>query len=613
MHTLLRRLSAVVAALLPLLLLTAPPAFAEKRVALVIGNSSYVNIPRLANPVSDARLMADTLRALGFTLVGGKEQLDLDKAGFDRVVQSFGAQLQGADVGLFYFAGHGVQVRGANYLVPVGANPVKEANVDFQMLDTNAVLRQMEGAGTRLNLVILDACRNNPFGGRGLRTSASGLATMQAPEGTLISFATQPGNVALDGEGGNSPYTKALAQTLRRPGLGIFDAFNEVGLAVKRATGGTQQPWVSVIADRRHVLLCRRARSGAGHAVLVAPGLHDEASVELRQGHEGPQSAAPVHRAVPDERAPQRGGCAAARAGAGARSRSSLRRVAPAVPPATAPQPAVGVFPRGVEASVARAERALKPKDSFKECDTCPEMVVVPAGSFMMGSPESEEGRSDEAPQHRVTFARQFAVGRFAVTFDEWDACVADRGCNGYKPKDEGWGRGKRPVINVSWNDAKAYVAWLSKKTGKTYRLLSEAEREYVTRAGTTTPFWWGSSISTRQANYNGNHTYGGGSKGEKRQKTLPVNSFQPNPWGLYQVHGNVWERMEDCWNNSYSGAPTDGSAWKTGDCTRPVRRGGSWRHGPRNLRSAYREGPYMLGAWRFDDTGIRVARTLTP
>ena len=145
---------------------------------------------------------------------------------------------------MFYYAGHGVQVRGSNYLVPVGANPTREADVDFQMVDVNLVLRQMEGAGTKLNLVVLDACRNNPFGGRGLRATDGGLAQMRAPEGTLISFATQPGNVALDGEG-NSPYTKALAATVRRSGLDIFQTFNEVGLAVKRSTGGSQQPWVS--------------------------------------------------------------------------------------------------------------------------------------------------------------------------------------------------------------------------------------------------------------------------------------------------------------------------------------------------------------------------------
>lgn len=243
--SLLSRFCALPMASLAMLAALADAAHADKRVALVVGNSAYANITPLDNPRNDARLMADTLRSLGFSLVGNGPQLDLDKARFDSAVQSFGTLLQGADVGLFYYAGHGVQVRGANYLVPVGANPTREADVDFQMLDTNLVLRQMESAGTKLNLVILDACRNNPFGGRGLRATAGGLAQMRAPEGTLISFATQPGNVAADGADGNSPYTRALVQTIRRPGLGIFDAFNEVGLAVMSATGGAQQPWVS--------------------------------------------------------------------------------------------------------------------------------------------------------------------------------------------------------------------------------------------------------------------------------------------------------------------------------------------------------------------------------
>lgn len=231
---------------------TAPPAAAgyqssivEKRIALIIGNSRYQNIPKLSNPTNDARLIAETLSALGFTLVGGSAQLDLDKSSFDRTIRNFGSQLQGADVALFYYAGHGLQVRGANYLVPVNANPAREADVDFELEDVALVLRQMEGSGTRLNLVFLDACRNNPFGGRGLRSTDSGLAQMKAPEGTLISFATQPGNVALDGNTGNSPFTSALARTIRTPGLGVFDAINQVGLTVKRATGGAQQPWFS--------------------------------------------------------------------------------------------------------------------------------------------------------------------------------------------------------------------------------------------------------------------------------------------------------------------------------------------------------------------------------
>jgi formylglycine-generating enzyme required for sulfatase activity len=208
---------------------------------------------------------------------------------------------------------------------------------------------------------------------------------------------------------------------------------------------------------------------------------------------------------------------------------------------------------------------------------------VVPAGSFTMGSTLSEALGGNESPPHLVTFAQPFAVGKFAVTFDEWDACAADGGCNGYRPADEDWGRGRRPVINVSWGDAKAYLAWISRKTGKTYRLLSEAEREYVTRAGTTTPYWWGTSISTDQANYNGTYPNGKG-PGQFRRQTVPVDSFAPNPFGLYQVHGNVWEWVQDCDHAGYDGAPTDGSAWTSGNgsawtggaCIRRVLRGGS-------------------------------------
>src|SRR5579871_236245 len=221
------------------------PCLAETRIALVVGNSEYQNVSQLRNPADDARLVAETLTRLGFRLTGGGAQLDLDKSRFDAAVQSFGRQSLGADVALFYYAGHGIQVRGTNYLVPINANPTREADVDFQMMDVGLVLKQMEGAGTKLNIVVLDACRNNPFGGRGLRATGGGLAQMQAPEGTLISYATQPGNVAQDGDGANSPYSRALATTIRKPGLGLFEAFNEVGLEVKKATGGEQQPWVS--------------------------------------------------------------------------------------------------------------------------------------------------------------------------------------------------------------------------------------------------------------------------------------------------------------------------------------------------------------------------------
>ena len=245
-------------------------------------------------------------------------------------------------------------------------------------------------------------------------------------------------------------------------------------------------------------------------------------------------------------------------------------------------------------------------------CPFCPEMVVVPAGSFTMGSPSTEPQRNSDEAQVRVSIAKPLAVGKYAVTFDEWDACVADGGCNGYKPSDQGWGRGKRPVINVHWDDAKAFASWLS-RTGKTYRLLSESEREYVARAGTTTPFWWGSSITPTQANYDGSvEPYkGGGSKGEYRQRTVPVNSFEPNSWGLYNVHGNVWEWTEDCWHGNYQGALKDGSAWTSGDCGKRMARGGSWVGSPWLLRSARRY--WNTAVIRSFDMGFRVARTLTP
>ena len=255
-------------------------------------------------------------------------------------------------------------------------------------------------------------------------------------------------------------------------------------------------------------------------------------------------------------------------------------------------------------------ERALKPKDRFKECSDCPEIVVVPAGDFIMGSPANEEGRSDnEEPQHLVTIAHPFAVGRYAVTFDEWDACVDDGGCRGYRPNDRGWGRGRRPVIGIRWDDANAYVVWLSQKTSRPYRLPSEAEREYVTRAGTTTSFWMGASISSHDANYDGEFAFGGGPKGEFRKKTVPVDSFEPNPWGFYQMMGNIYEWTEDCYHKTYDGAPTDGSAWISGDCNRMVFRGGAWLLAPWHLRAASRgsvarESSHVVG-------GLRVARSL--
>ena len=264
----------------------------------------------------------------------------------------------------------------------------------------------------------------------------------------------------------------------------------------------------------------------------------------------------------------------------------------------------------------------------FKDCADCPQLIVVPAGSFTMGSPEGEPKRVDEHENRvRVSIAKSFAVGVFPVTRGEFSAFASatnhepDGGCyvrsgNAWKEqpgrswRSPGFAQDDRhPVTCVNWNDAKAYVSWLSSKTGKPYRLLSEAEREYVTRAGTTTPFWWGSSVSADRANYNGNHTYAQGTKGKWRQKTVRVDSFRANPWGLYNVHGNVWDWTEDCWNDKNSRNPRDGSARTTGDCGNRIVRGGSWAYSPDHLRAAFRywNQPHN----RNSGQGFRVARVL--
>ena len=242
-----------------------------------------------------------------------------------------------------------------------------------------------------------------------------------------------------------------------------------------------------------------------------------------------------------------------------------------------------------------------KPGEIFRDCDKCPEMVVVPAGRFRMGD-LGGEGAGDERPVHEVTIDYPFATSKYEVTFAEWDACVAGGGCT-HQPYDMGWGRGARPVIDVSWDDAQEYVRWLSRETGKSYRLLSEAEWEYVARAGSTTKYPWGDDIGTNKANC--------GFCGSRWDyaSTAPVGSFEPNAFGLFDTAGNVWEWVEDCWNESYEGAPSDGSVWTSGDCSDRVMRGGSWNAVSWGLTASFRNSNDT--GHRFNFFGFRVARTL--
>jgi formylglycine-generating enzyme required for sulfatase activity/uncharacterized caspase-like protein len=584
--------------------LPAGPALAEKRLALAVGIDVYDHLPRheqLEKAVSDARAMGAALRKAGFEAA---VEENVGKLAFTRAWQKFLNRLEPGDTAAFAFADHGVEIGGLNYLLPRDVPRVvagEDKVLAAHSIRFNELMDDLRERKVRVALFFVDACRDNPFRDSSGRSvgGTRGLARIEPAEGTFTLFSAGAGEQALDRLPGgadrdpNSVFTRKLLPILDLPGLSL----QEIAIRVRRDVAETARS-----AGRKQT-----------------PAYYDQLLGEFLLRPGAPRPARPVP-------APRPAG-EAARAWAAAKDSASIavleafrrqygaadafydRLAAERIEALRRQQLAM----LEAEEKRKRAEAGLaRPGRAFRDCDVCPEMVVVPAGSFTMGSPPGEEGRSDsEGPQRWVTIARPLAVGKFEVTFDEWDACVSAGGCS-HRPNDQGWGRGRRPAIDVSWNDiTQQYLPWLSRKTGKTYRLLSEAEWEYVARAGTTTPFWWGSSISTGQANYNGNFTYGGGAKGEYRQRTVPVDSFAPNPWGLYNVHGNVREWVQDCWNDNYNGAPTDGSARTTGDCGRRVLRGGSWYIDPWLLRSASRYG--YTPDYRFYDLGFRVGRTLTP
>lgn len=261
------------------------------------------------------------------------------------------------------------------------------------------------------------------------------------------------------------------------------------------------------------------------------------------------------------------------------------------------------------------------PGNTFRDCDVCPVMVVVSEGKITIGTPVSEpKSEKRERPRHDVTISKRFAMGIFEITFDEWDACVEAKGCNNYRPDDERWGRRQRPVIHVNWHDADAYVEWLSQVTGEDYRLPSESEWEFAARAGTTTAYSFGNDegdlclfANSADASLNAGNDEGylpldcnDGFGAE----TAPVGSFKPNPYGIYDVHGNVWEWMADCWNETYAGAPLDGSVWTEGSCNQRVLRSASWVDAKGgSLRSGHRG--RIDVSMRSNNLGFRVARTI--
>ena len=570
-------------------LMAASPVHAAKRVALVIGNDAYATLPDLNNARADARGMAAKLKSMGFEVI---LKLDASRRDFGRAVTDFEGRLASAEVGLVFYAGHGIQANGRNWLIPSNAEIEAEEDLEFEGIDSNRLLESMKRAGSPLNIVILDACRDNPLPKRS-RSAARGLAIAHVPtgiKGTAIVYSAAPGQTAEDGDpGGNGVFTGALLAVLDEPGLKLEDVFKRTAARVARRTGGKQKPWInsSVTEDfyfrpgaqaaapapttggvDKETLFWQsiqasddptmfeayleqyptgafaplarakvRALQGRQTAALTAPPSAfevtplDEELVAAKNTNVRAEPATDARKLTTlraganvavTGRTTHQGATwyRVALAGVGVGYVfGNLLREAPTVAPAPV-RPAVGVYPGRYE-----------PGDTFRDCADCPEMVVVPAGSFRMGDLNGG-GADDEKPVHTVTIGEAFAVGKYEVTFAEWDACVAAGGCNGRRSVDAGWGRSRRPVINVSWDDAKRYVSWLSSRTGRRYRLLSEAEWEYAARAGTTTKWSCGSSEGCLNAVawYSAN----------SGNRTFPVGAKVANAFGLYDMHGNV-------------------------------------------------------------------------
>jgi len=630
--------------------------FQEKRVALVIGNSNYASAP-LKNPVNDARDMAKRLTELGFDVIE-RENLTLSQLG--PTLREFKSRLVAGSVALFFYAGHGIQVRGNNFLPVVDAEIFGEEDVSMQSLDLGKVLDAFAQSQTRLNLIFLDACRNNPYA-RSYRSLESGLAKLDAPSGTLISFATRPGKVASDGAGRNGLYTEKLLSAMNEPGLPIEATLKRVVGAVKAASNGNQEPWMegSIEGDFYFIPPSSQAKrvtsSGQSEVKLWVDASSDgtRASLEfyLKQFPKGKyvvdarsklklldnlesaeleaeriNALANAEALKASQLSQQQDAWAKASAADSIEAYSEFLRLFPFGKYATLAQAArqtamtrmleqqelelwsraeIGTiadaeaylkkFPKGRYASqaskrlkemLAEENERKRPGRTFQDCANCPEMVVIPSGTFHMGSGPIELAAARrigitevvlqlEQPQHLVTI-QSFAAGRSAVTKGQFGAFVKVTGyvtdaeknnrCFGHIPEKlrQGYSFNWRspgifqednhPAICISWNDAQAFVKWLTETTGKKYRLITEAEREYVSRAGTQSSYWTGESIDFNQANFGSSHVYSAPLLKERIAGTTPVSMFQANPFGMLDVHGNVWEWTEDCWHENYVG-----------------------------------------------------------
>lgn len=551
-------------------LLVSGTAWAEKRVALVIGNNDYSSLPDLNNAKKDATDMARKLKGLGFEVV---LKTNAGRRDMYRAIDEFARMLSGGDTALVFYAGHGIQADGKNYLIPANADVETEADLEPEALTSKRFLTAMSDAGVGLSMMILDACRDNPLPKR-KRSAARGLAVVSVPQGasgTAVLYSAGPGQTAEDGDiGGNGVFTGALLKALDKPGLTIEQVFKETVKAVSRKTNKRQKPWINASLSGNFYFKSRTAQTPTVSTPAPTVAVDKEAMFWDTIKHS--TDAADFEAYL--EQYPKGAFAALARVKVKKYEKQQVAVVTPSGRKAV--QYTVG--------------------NTLRDCLDCPEMVVIPAGSFRMGN-LGGGGDDDEKPVHTVTIPKPFAIGKFEVTQDEW------RSIMGSNPSF--FKGGRNPVGDISWQDAKQYVRKLSAKTGKEYRLLSEAEWEYMARAGSSTKYPWGDDMGSGKAVCNGC-----GSRWDNKG-SAPVGSFQPNAFGVYDTVGNVWEWVEDCWNENYKGAPNNGEPWTGGNCSKRVLRSGDHDSDPREVRSINRnrdasDNEYYL-------YGVRVARTLSP
>lgn len=569
----------------------APPS----RVALVIGNAGYPGAAAVADAVKEARAVAATLREGGFDVVTAE---NAGKAALEQAIAAFAGKLRRGGQAVVFYAGHAVQLRDRNFLLPVDTGDPASDAVDLDLVVDPLIVSRPSAA-----VMLLDAARDNPWQAR-LSPSVRGLRPLERLETVAVVLPVAPGRTAPDSGPRASPAVEEWLKAIATPGLDMTDALARTREAVSRRTRREQQLWLSAEPPRGLVVTPQpRPQAVAQNNRAVIPPPAPGSMAAQPDAYElafwdsiRTSESATEYRAYLDAY-PQGRFAALARAREQLYSRPGTQ--APARPQgniasAAPPPPAPPAQPAPPPAAAAAPAPAASPA-TIRDCQDCPELTAIPAGSFQMGATEFYEF---EKPVHPVTI-RPFYLGTREVTFEEWDACVAQGGCS-HSPGDRGLGRGSRPVTDIHWNDAQAYLTWLSAKTGRRYRFPTEAEWEYAARAGAATAYPWGAAVDRDRANCVG--------CGERsRRQTLPTGQFPPNAFGLYDMAGNAAEWVADCWTENYRSARADGAVQNAPGCRERVLRGGSFNNDPRYLRSAAR---FKYDAdVRFYANGFRVAR----